>query len=276
LSRTFLLHASLISLNVYSQPFHEAFHLSHVGSSGSMNPAHERYEEHFNHFYVSIPLRIDSNFLVLTASYDFYVFHYPGIMYRLKMTRFSTAWFQQFGKSWSATLALIPRLATAGDWVVGDNLQLGFAFLVRKRYSPRLRLSTGLYYNSEFFGPFFVPLAGIHWKISRRLQLYGILPTGISFDYAWSPAWHAGLSFSSLTNSFRLNDGSYLRTEENQLRFFLTYYLLERHAFSIEAGRSVLRNRIAGMRTTDFTHDLEVKDGWLLKLGYGLRIPLNE
>jgi hypothetical protein len=63
-----------------------------------------------------------------------------------------------------------------------DNNQAGGAVLLTYKKHPDLKYKFGLFYNREFFGNFFVPLAGIDWKINNRLQLFGVLPGNLVLE----------------------------------------------------------------------------------------------
>jgi len=264
---------------VYSQPFFEVFSISHVRTSGDMKINSEIYREYFNNIKFNYPVAIDSNYLLLSGAHDHNVFHYGAAEQELNMSRLSLGWIQHLGNSWSATVVFIPRVATGNDrWLDDQNMQYGFAVLARKKYSATFRYWFGVYYNNEFFGPFIVPLAGFYWKLNSDLALYGTLPNSLSIDKGISEKIHAGFNFFSNTNSYRLSGKNFLKVEENQVNFFLTYYLKKIHALTLEAGRSVLRENYFGKRVNGETtySENQVKDGWLVRLNYSIRISTSD
>ena len=100
-----------------------------------------------------------------------------------------------------------------------------------------------LYYNREFFSDFFVPLAGLEWKISDRLQLFGTLPNVMKLEFAAGKNLHAGAVFRSITNSYTYYgpEGGYYKLTDNQAGLFVDAGLYKKLIFTLEAGHTLFK-----------------------------------
>lgn len=149
-------------------------------------------------------------------------------------------------KKWSFQLSFIPRMNDLE--FRPENLQLGASGLATVRLSDSLSLKFGLYYNSEYFGGFFVPLAGIDYRINSKTYLYGTLPGSLTIEKAYNETFRAGISFRSFTGSY-MNGDTYplpdrryfIRVSESKLLFFLEKSLLKHLSAQAELGHSITR-----------------------------------
>ncbi len=150
-------------------------------------------------------------------------------------------------KKWKTVIMAIPKVASdLKDAVDNYDYQLGGILMGNYQYSETLKIKFGLYYNREAFGNFFMPLAGIDWKVSDRLKLYGILPTSYKMEYTIKKdKLYGGLNFRSFTRSFRLSKAEnydYVRYNEIQLKLFLDYFIYKKILMFAEVGYSLGRN----------------------------------
>jgi len=146
------------------------------------------------------------------------------------------------------------------DWQYGGVLLSTF---VRDQY---LSLKFGIYYNKEFFGSYFMPLAGIDWQINSKNNLFGVLPGSLMFEHKVNKRFFYGSAFRALTNSYRLqttdpSGKSYLRVDDNQLGIFGDVYLTKKIVLTGETGYTILRRYRFGFKKenvnekTDFKND---------------------
>ena len=153
-----------------------------------------------------------------------------------------------FSKTWTGTFIFIPRWNGSEHFGFKERLQTGGAVLLTYKKRTNLKYKFGLYYNREFFGNFFVPLAGIEWKINNRLQLFGVLPGSLVLERKVSKHFYYGASFRSITTSFRYGDlKKFMRIDDNQLQAFADLYLSKNIVLNAEAGHSVFRRFRTGL-----------------------------
>lgn len=154
--------------------------------------------------------------------------------------------------------------------LVDDGWQLGGAVVGSKRFGQKLWLRLGAYYNNEFFGGYFLPLAGCDWRISDSWRLFGLLPSNMRLQHRISERVNAGAFFRSPVSSFRKPDGGYVKQYDNQLFLYADFRLVSKWVLVFEAGHSAFRtiwNRDqAGEQVLQ-------SDGPVFKCGLFFRIP---
>lgn len=140
---------------------------------------------------------------------------------------------------WKFTGLIIPKIAGADLGAGFSNVfQIGAYSLFTVTESEKFRYKFGLFYVREFFGNFFVPLAGIDWKVTNRFSVYGTLPQVLKASYSIIPSRvNAGLAFRSMTRSFRGEDNNTLvRYNELQFKTFFDFYLTPKNVVFVEGG----------------------------------------
>jgi hypothetical protein len=157
--------------------------------------------------------------------------------------------FQWVSKSekWKTTVFGIPKMASDFEnKITSKDCQFGGFFLENYCLNPNLKIKWGLYYNKEVFGNFFVPLLGIDWKASDKLQFYGTLPTNYKVEYNLiKDKWFTGIDFKSVTRSFNItttNQQNYVRFDELLLKAFAECFIYKNVLLSSEIGYSFGKN----------------------------------
>ena len=195
------------------------------------------------------------------------------------------SWFtytRNLGKKWSLMVAAIPRWSGEPSVQFSDGFQMGGAFLVTRKVRPGLQFKAGMYYNREFFGNFFLPLAGIDWKINDKMNLFGVLPGNLVFEHRLKDRLAWGGAFRTFTSSYRIVEGSltgyddFVRINDIQLGIYSDFYLTKKLVFNLEAGHTILReisSAIEGQSGKNNLHILANNDNFYFKasLQYRLR-----
>lgn len=150
-------------------------------------------------------------------------------------------------KKWKTVVMAIPKIGSNfKDAVDGYDYQYGGIFLENFIHSEKLKIKAGLYYNREAFGDFFVPLVGIDWRATDRINLYGILPTNYKVEFnIVKNKLYTGLNFKSFTRSFRLsqkNNYDYVRYDEIQLKLFVDCFVYKKILLFGEVGYTLGKN----------------------------------
>lgn len=180
------------------------------------------------------------------------------------------------GGNWKAGGWIIPRLSSNLEDVTGNHYQLGAAVLMTRTKSEDFSFKFGAYYNSEFFGFYMIPLAGLEWKINDRWYLGGILPRKLLVEYKLKPGrLHAGALFESVKNSFRTIPDSYIKILDNQLRLFLDAYLLKNVVLSIDAGQSLFREYKVRLPGEEREFELDAGDNPSIRVTLAYRVRLD-
>lgn len=167
-------------------------------------------------------------------------------------------------KKWSTTGIFIPKISADEFRIDHNNMQYGGVILFKYKHRSRIHYMAGLYYNREVFGNYYVPLAGLNWKASRRITVYGILPATFNVEYKVNSSFYTGISYSTLTSTYRLHgelENYYLKEGEKkvgntQLRLILNWYARKGLMLFLEPGFTY--KRVYSLH--DFTYEKITQD----------------
>ncbi len=177
---------------------------------------------------------------------------------------------------WLLTITAISRYNSEDLKLKGYAYQFGGAIIANYKRKETLKYKFGVYINSEFFGLFVMPLAGIDWNINQRNNLFGILPGRLTYEHKLSNHFYTGATFRAITNSYRLTNDNYLRIDDNQLSAFLDCYATKNIVFTLEPGAGILRKLRSGTeRNKNYSIDYNWSDGLFFKLSASYRIRIN-
>lgn len=240
----------LLTNKTFSQPYVDvvSFNCQTFSSTYKDNSkGKNKTDDYFLNFFLPKEFKNGNTLLIRLNSEMISSTITPDSSYTSKLYNVSLPLGFQFlskNKKWKTVLIGIPKIATDfKDAVDSYDYQYGGIFLENYVHSEKLKIKAGLYYNREAFGNFFMPLLGLDWKVSDRLNLYGILPTSYKVEYAFvKNKLYAGVNFRSLTRSFRLSKAQsldYVRYNEIQLKLFVDYFIYKKVLIFGELGYSV-------------------------------------
>lgn len=189
---------------------------------------------------------------------------------------------RNLNRKWSLMITAIPRWNGEPSVQFSEGFQMGGAFLITRKVKPGLQLKAGMYYNRELFGNFFLPLAGIDWKINDKMNLFGILPGNMVFEHKILKSVSWGGAFRTFTTSYSIVEGSltgyddFVRINDIQLGVYGDLYLTKKLVLNLEAGHTILReisSAYKGQSGKNNLHVLADKDNFYIKasLHYRLR-----
>jgi hypothetical protein len=275
---------TILSITASSQPYIDIASVCRQtspsdNSDNSKNPV----DIEMTSAFLNIPLKIDSDYILINPIYENYKLNMSPEVNSLKLTAayVPVTWLHQWkNRKWSTAFVAIPRLSSdLSGPVHANNYQMGGVILSYYQKKETVKYNFGMYYNSDFFGAFFVPLVGIDWSINKRWNLFGSLPINMNLEYSVSQKLHAGVGVNFLTNSYRIHNDGFLRVDDYNAKFILNYYILKDQVISIETGHSLFRQYRYGTMENgklNYEHDLEVSDGYLFKVAYIFRVALDK
>lgn len=273
-----------------AQPYFDAVILRATISPDAGLWRRDNMPVHYNQFIAgaSVPIvfKRDSSKLVLSAfteRWQITADHLPENPDAFLSLLGAVTYIKPLSKKWTLAGSLIPRWNGNADDVFNNSFQFGGSLLAAYKRSPNLIYRFGLYYNSEFFGPFFVPLLGIDWKISGKDNLFGVLPQILTYEHKVNDRFYWGANYRMFNNSYRIGYlnlstiPNYMRIVEMQLLLEADVYLTKKIVFNIEAGHSFLRRLQLGTDTNgkDYYSDEDVNDGFVFKAGLVYRMRLR-
>jgi len=150
---------------------------------------------------------------------------------------------------WSGTYLLIPKIASDFEHIGSQDFQVGAIALLKYTRSDKKNYKVGLYYNSELFGPFVVPLFGIYYlSENEKFETNLTLPFLADMNYKLHERLNIGLNFNGQVRSYHLTEVSstslpgYLVKATNELYSYLKFNLTESLSIQTRLGYSVGRN----------------------------------
>ena len=235
---------------------------------------------------VPIVFKKDSSKLVLSAYTERWQIEaddVPDLPHAFQTVLGAVTYIKPVSKKWSLAASVIPRWNGNASDVFKNSFQMGGSLLAVYKRSTDLTYRFGVYYNSEFFGPFIIPLVGIDWKISNKDNLFGVLPQILTYEHKVSDRFYWGAVYRMFNNSYRIGylnnslNENYLRIVEMQLLLSADVYLTKKIVFNVEAGHSLFRRLRLGTDAggKDYYSDEAVNDGFILKAALLYRMRLR-
>jgi len=275
--KKFLLLICCIPLCVNAQPFIDLASVYYQYSAADKPVHNNTVYTDLASVSLTLPLKVDSDYVVINPVYENFRMTFPlsFVDREFHAAYLPLTWLHSWNARWKTAFVFIPRMsAEIDDRIKKNDFQYGGAILNSYKKNETLKFKFGLYYNSEFFNHFFMPLLGIDWNINSRWNLFGVLPGSMNLEYKINKLVHAGILFRSITNSYRYYDYNFIRVNDNHLKLFMDFYLTKTQVISIEAGHTILRKYKSGFRNegkADY-YEMNVTDGYLFKVGYAFRL----
>ncbi len=189
--------------------------------------------------------------------------------------------------NWNLLSSFIARRNTEVEVNAKDDWQYGGVLLTTWKKNQDLSFKFGLYYNKEFFGNYFMPLAGLDWRIDPKNNLFGVLPGYMIFEHKVTAKFYYGFAFRALTNSYReetidpcftgdCSGKSYLRIDDNPLGVYADTYLSKKIVLSAETGYTILRRYRYGFKGESIHTRTDYKnDNFYFKASLAYRLRLR-
>ena len=149
-----------------------------------------------------------------------------------------------FNEKLSGTLVLLPKIASDFKSIGNKDFQVGAIGILKIRKHDNLNYKIGLYYNSELFGPFFVPMFGFYYlSPNKKFEANVMLPLQGDVNYKVISFVSVGCNYNGLIRSYHLNDynGSYVSKFSNELYTYLKFDVTKKIIFQTKVGQSLSR-----------------------------------
>lgn len=273
----FLFTVLVFALAASAQPYIDPLNIRYTNAFRNSN----KNATPFSHLYIGpdLPFKMKKNsFVVLSPFYEKWNIDsasdknfLPGVS---SIALAVSAIFPLDKDHWSLTVTGIPRFNSEG-LKLNNSFQMGGILLASYKKKENLKYKFGMYINNEFFGLFVMPLAGIDWKMNDHNNLFGILPGRLTYEHKLNDHFYTGATFRAITNSYRLNNGGWLRIDDNQLSGFIDCYATKQIVFTAEAGYGIMRKLRSGTGyNKNYNTDYNWGDGLFIKLCTSYRIRL--
>src|SRR5690606_28468199 len=101
---------------------------------------------------------------------------------------------------------LLPKLSSDFKEINANDFQLGAIAILKYEKKDNLNYKLGAYYNSELFGPFFVPILGMYYlSPSEKLEIDLSLPLWADINYKVLEKVRVGANFAAFVRTYYLN-----------------------------------------------------------------------
>jgi outer membrane receptor protein involved in Fe transport len=250
----FLLIICILSARTFSQPFADVLSANYQTFSSvytdSAAGQKNKTDDYFLNFFLPKVFKNGNTLLIRLNGETMNSTISPDSSYSSRVSSVSLPLGFKFvtkNKKWETIVIGVPKIASDfRDKIDSYDWQFGGIFLEQYVPNERLKVKLGLYYNTEAFGNFFMPLVGVDWKINKRMNLYGIIPSNYRFEVnIIKDKLYTGLCYKAATRSFRLsqkNNYDYVRYDEQQIKLFLDCFVYKKIMLFAEVGYSVGKN----------------------------------
>lgn len=154
----------------------------------------------------------------------------------------------KFNEKFSATLVLLPKISSDFNSISNKDFQIGTIGILKLKKHDNLIYKIGFYYNSELFGPFFVPMIGMYYlSPNKKFETNIMLPLQADVNYKLIPFINVGLNFNGQIRSYHLTDvtpsfkSTYIARSTNELYAYLKFNATKNISITIKVGQSIGR-----------------------------------
>lgn len=182
----------------------------------------------------------------LLAGVNYSGLYLSGIGSQLGGTKFHSfsvpLTFQKALSSRYAILAsFIPTLSSDLKDISGEDMIYSGAIMLKVRVSDKFNYSVGAAYSKQFFGSVLIPIVGIDWNITDKLNFSGTLPVSEKIKYQLSDksAFGVNLDLGIGGGSYRISEkmsSNYLQVQQFSTTLFYEYALSRKFFIEASAG----------------------------------------
>lgn len=146
-------------------------------------------------------------------------------------------------KSFNLTALFTPFMNSDYKDVKSADIRFGAIVRGSWKVSDHLTWKGILGYRSQFYGPQYIVLAGIDWKVNDKWQIFGDLPHHITVSYAVNEKINTGFNLFVQQSTYRLNNQDrYFEYNTVNPGLFAEYYISSKWAVRATAAYTLIRN----------------------------------
>ncbi|MBK8366071.1 MAG: hypothetical protein IPL10_01305 [Bacteroidetes bacterium] len=201
---------------------------------------------------LTVPVKINEGFSVLTGVIyeDMQTKLFAdGIVKNFGSTTVKLGFNKQLTEKWSTTVIALPKIASDYNSFNQKDFQVGGIALFKYKKRDHLNFKTGLYYNSELFGPLFVPMLGLYYQSpNKKLEVNIMLPLQADVNYQVLPFMNVGCNFNGQIRSYHLNNltnsnpSTYVTKSTNELFAYVKFNVTKSICLQTKLGQSFGRS----------------------------------
>jgi len=193
----------------------------------------------------------------------------------------------RLSRRWNLTAIYLPTLNSDLKKIHGSDIRSGGILRANYRVDSNFSIRATLGYRDQFFGPQYIVLLGLDWKMSDRWRVFGDIPNNATINYAVNAKINTGFNLTANYTSYTLSQQSqYFKNNIINTGLFGEYVFHRNWALRLTAAYSVTR-KFEVMNDGDkygsvidfvnsghmpVVQSPEVKNGLAFKLGLSYRV----
>ncbi len=189
--------------------------------------------------------------------------------------------------NFNLTALLIPTMNSDYKTVKGSDIKLAAIVRGSWKVSDNLTWKALVGYRRQFYGPLYIVLVGMDWRVNRKWQIYGDVPHNLTASYAVNEKVNTGFNLFVQNSTYRLeNQDRYFEYNSVNPGLFVERYISSKWAIRATTAYTLIRNMEIYNKTDkakgfiDFYEmgdrkepiNPEVSKGMSLKVGLSYRI----
>jgi hypothetical protein len=190
-------------------------------------------------------------------------------------------------KRFNLTALLTPTMNSDYKNVKSSDIKFGAIVRGTWKASENLSWKAIVGYRRQFYGPQYVVLVGMDWKVNDKWQIFGDVPHSLTASYAVNAKVNTGFNLFVQNSTYRLNNQDrYFEYNTVNPGLFAERYISSKWAVRATAAYTLIRNMEIYNKTdkakgfVDFAElgdrpdpiNLEVSPGLAFKIGLSYRI----
>ena len=200
----------------------------------------------------------------------------PTIGYSMRLSR-----------QWNLTALYLPMLNSDLKKIHGSDIRSGGILRANYRVDSNFSIRATLGYRDQFFGPQYIVLLGLDWKLDDKWRIFGDIPNNATINYTVNSKINTGFNLIANYTSYTLSQQrQYLKNNTINTGLFGEYVFHRNLALRLTAAYSVTR-KFEVMNEGDkygsvidfvnsghkpVVQSPEMKNGLAIKLGLSYRV----
>ena len=200
----------------------------------------------------------------------------PTIGYSMRLSR-----------QWNLTALYLPMLNSDLKKIHGSDIRSGGILRANYRVDSNFSIRATLGYRDQFFGPQYIVLLGLDWKLDDKWRIFGDIPNNATINYTVNAKINTGFNLIANYTSYTLSQQrQYLKNNTINTGLFGEYVFHRNLALRLTAAYSVTR-KFEVMNEGDkygsvidfvnsghkpLVQSPEMKNGLAIKLGLSYRV----
>lgn len=149
---------------------------------------------------------------------------------------------QRISPAIELTALVLPALNSDLREVRGADVTWGGVVRAAYRANARRAYRLTLGYRQQFYGPQYVLLLGLDWRLGPRWRAFGDLPSTFTVSYALTPRVNAGFNLNGINTAYRLPEQDrYVQYQQGHYGLFVETYLGSKWAIRATTAYAVTR-----------------------------------